>query len=131
MITEYDVYLFSQGKHTRIYDRLGAHLMRIGGADGVHFAVWAPNADRASVVGDFNAWDGRVHPMRRLGPTGIWEIFIPGLAEGQRYKFEIRSSLHGELLLKTDPFGFSFEVPPLTAGIVDRARLRSGRTRSG
>ena len=118
VITEYDVYLFSQGKHTRIYDRLGAHPMRIGDADGVHFAVWAPNADRASVVGDFNAWDGRVHPMRRLGPTGIWEIFIPGMAEGNRYKFEIRSSLHGELLLKTDPFGFSFEVPPLTAGIV-------------
>jgi 1,4-alpha-glucan branching enzyme len=118
VITEYDVYLFSQGKHTRIYDRLGAHLMRIGEADGVHFAVWAPNADRVSVVGDFNAWDGRVHPMRRLGPTGIWEIFIPGLAEGARYKFEIRSSLHGELLLKTDPFGFGFEVPPLTASIV-------------
>jgi 1,4-alpha-glucan branching enzyme len=118
VITEYDVYLFSQGKHTRIYDRLGAHPMRIGDADGVHFAVWAPNADRASVVGDFNAWDGRVHPMRRLGPTGIWEIFIPGMAEGDRYKFEIRSSLHGELLLKTDPFGFSFEIPPLTAGVV-------------
>ena len=118
VITEYDVYLFSEGKHTRIYDRLGAHLMRIGEADGVHFAVWAPNADRVSVVGDFNAWDGRVHPMRRLGPTGIWEIFIPGLPEGTRYKFEIRSSLHGELLLKTDPFGFGFEVPPLTASVV-------------
>ena len=83
VITEYDVYLFSQGKHTRIYDKLGAHLMRIGDADGVHFGVWAPNADRVSVVGDFNAWDGRVHPMRRLGPTGVWEIFIPGLAAGR------------------------------------------------
>ena len=120
VITEYDVYLFSQGKHTRIYDKLGAHLMRIGDADGVHFAVWAPNAERVSVVGDFNAWDGRLHPMRRLGPTGVWEIFIPGLPEGERYKFEIRSSLHGELLLKTDPFGFGFEVPPLTASVVAR-----------
>src|SRR5215813_5214942 len=79
IISEYDVYLFSQGKHTRIYDRLGAHLLTIGDAAGVHFAVWAPNADRVSVVGDFNAWDGRVHPMRRLGPTGVWEIFVPGL----------------------------------------------------
>ena len=120
VITEYDVYLFSQGKHTRIYDKLGAHLMRIGEADGVHFAVWAPNADRVSVVGDFNSWDGRLHPMRRLGPTGIWEIFVPGIAEGDRYKFEIRSSLHGELLLKTDPFGFGSEAPPLTASIVTR-----------
>ena len=120
VITEYDVYLFSQGKHTRIYEKLGAHLMRIGQADGVHFAVWAPNAERVSVVGDFNAWDGRVHPMRRLGPTGVWEIFIPGVGEGQRYKFEIRSNLHGELLMKTDPFGFHFDVPPLSAAIVAR-----------
>jgi 1,4-alpha-glucan branching enzyme len=120
VITEYDIYLFSQGKHTRIYDKLGAHLMRIGQADGVHFAVWAPNAARVSVVGDFNAWDGRVHPMRRLGPTGVWEIFIPGVGEGQRYKFEIRSNLHGELLMKTDPFGFHFDVPPLSAAIVAR-----------
>jgi 1,4-alpha-glucan branching enzyme len=120
VITEYYVYLFSQGKHTRIYDKLGAHLMRIGQADGVHFAVWAPNAERVSVVGDFNGWDGRLHPMRRLGPTGVWEIFLPGVSEGARYKFEIRSSLHGELLLKTDPCGFAFEVPPLTASIVAR-----------
>src|SRR5687767_4436495 len=120
VITEYDIYLFSQGKHTRIYDKLGAHLMRIGEADGVHFAVWAPNAERVSVVGDFNGWDGRRHTMRRLGPTGIWEIFVPGLGEGERYKFEIRSSLHGELLLKSDPYGFRFEKPPLSASIVAR-----------
>ena len=120
VITEYDVYLFSQGKHTRIYDKLGAHLIRIGDADGVHFGVWAPNADRVSVVGDFNTWDGRLHPMRRLGPTGVWEIFIPGLTAGERYKFEIRSSQHGELLLKSDPYGFLFEKPPLSASIVAR-----------
>jgi len=120
VITEYDVYLFSQGKHTRIYDKLGAHLMRIGDADGVHFGVWAPNADRVSVVGDFNGWDGRLHPMRRLGPTGVWEIFVPGVGEGERYKYEIRSTLHGELLLKADPYGFRFEKPPLSASIVAR-----------
>src|SRR5918993_515665 len=120
VITEYDVYLFSQGKHTRIYDKLGAHLTRIGDADGVHFAVWAPNAERVSVVGDFNGWDGRMHPMRRLGPTGVWEIFIPGVCEGERYKFEIRSNLHGELLLKTDPYGMRFELPPRSAAVVAR-----------
>jgi 1,4-alpha-glucan branching enzyme len=120
VITEYDLYLFAQGRHTRIYDKLGAHLMRIGEADGVHFAVWAPNAERVSVVGDFNLWDGRVHPMRRLGASGVWEIFIPAVAEGQRYKFEIRSARHGEVLLKTDPYGFLFELPPMTASIVAR-----------
>ena len=120
IITEYDVYLFSQGKHTRVYDKLGAHLTTVGAVAGVHFGVWAPNADRVSVVGDFNGWDGRAHPMRRLGPTGVWEIFIPGLTEGQRYKYEIRSTQHGELLLKSDPYGFRFERPPLSASIVAR-----------
>jgi 1,4-alpha-glucan branching enzyme len=120
VITEYDVHLFSQGKHTRIYDKLGAHLTRIGDSDGVHFGVWAPNADRVSVVGDFNGWDGRLHPMRSLGLSGIWEVFIPGVQEGQRYKFEIRSRLHGELLMKADPYGFRFEHPPLSASIVSR-----------
>jgi 1,4-alpha-glucan branching enzyme len=118
VITEYDLYLFAQGRHTRIYEKLGAHLMRIGDADGVHFAVWAPNAERVSVVGDFNLWDGRVHPMRRLGPTGVWEIFVPGVVEGKRYKFEIRSIRHGEILLKADPYGRRFEQPPMTASIV-------------
>jgi 1,4-alpha-glucan branching enzyme len=120
VISDYDLYLFGEGKHTRIYDRLGAHLMRIGAADGAHFAVWAPNAERASVVGDFNEWDGRRHPMRRLGASGVWEIFIPGVVEGQRYKFELRTRQHGELLVKTDPFGFLFEVPPLSASVVTR-----------
>jgi 1,4-alpha-glucan branching enzyme len=120
VISDYDLYLFGEGKHTRIYERLGAHLMRIGEADGAHFAVWAPNAERASVVGDFNEWDGRRHPMRRLGMSGVWEIFIPGVTEGQRYKFELRSRMHGEILVKSDPFGFAFEVPPLSASVVAR-----------
>ena len=126
VITEYDIYLFGQGKHTRIYDKLGAHLTRLGDSDGVHFGVWAPNADRVSVVGDFNAWDGRVHPMRRLGPSGVWEIFIPGVTSGERYKYEIRSTHHGELLLKADPYGFMFEKPPLSASIVARREHQWG-----
>jgi 1,4-alpha-glucan branching enzyme len=120
VISDYDLYLFGEGKHTRIYDRLGAHPMRIGDADGVHFAVWAPNAERASVVGDFNGWDGRLHPMRLLGMSGVWEIFIPGVGVGGRYKFELRTRQHGELLVKSDPFGFAFEVPPLSASVVTR-----------
>jgi 1,4-alpha-glucan branching enzyme len=121
VISDYDLYLFGEGKHTRIYDKLGAHVIHLGGVDGTHFAVWAPNAERVSVVGDFNGWDGRVHPMRTLGASGVWEIFLPAVRDGQRYKFEIRSRAHGELLLKCDPFGFAFEVPPLSACIVSRA----------
>ena len=117
VISEYDLYLFGEGKHTRVYDRLGAHPMRIGEAAGVHFGVWAPNGQRVSVVGDFNAWDGRVHPMRSLGASGVWEIFIPAARVGQRYKFEIRAQ-DGEILVKTDPFGFACEVPPLSASII-------------
>src|SRR3954452_3695755 len=121
VISDYDLYLFGEGKHTRIYDKLGAHVLRLDGVDGAHFGVWAPNAGRVSVVGDFNGWDGRVHPMRALGSSGVWEIFLPGVREGQRYKLEIRWRASGELLLKCDPFGFSFEVPPLSACIVTRA----------
>src|SRR5262249_29314620 len=84
---------------------------------GVHFAVWAPNAERVSVIGDFNAWDGRVHPMRHLATGGIWEIFIPDLPDGEKYKYEIRAKT-GALLKKSDPFGVAFEVPPRPASIV-------------
>ncbi|HEU4935675.1 MAG TPA: 1,4-alpha-glucan branching protein GlgB [Vicinamibacterales bacterium] len=117
VLSDYDLYLFGEGKHTRIYDRLGAHLMTIGGAAGVHFGVWAPNAKRVSVVGDFNSWDGRRHPMRSLGSSGVWEIFIPGIATGERYKFELLTR-YGEVILKSDPFGFAFELPPLNASLV-------------
>jgi 1,4-alpha-glucan branching enzyme len=117
ILSDYDLYLFGQGKHTRIYDKLGAHLLDVGAVTGVHFAVWAPNAARVSVVGDFNGWDGRVHPMRSLGSSGVWEIFVPTAAAGERYKFELRTHT-GEVLIKIDPFGFSFEVPPLTASVI-------------
>ena len=119
VITDYDLYLFGEGNHTRIHDKLGAHPMTIGSTEGVHFAVWAPNATRASVVGDFNDWDGRVHPMRLLGVSGVWEIFIPAGRLGHRYKFELRTRT-GEILIKADPFGFQFEVPPLSASIVSQ-----------
>ncbi|HEY7499569.1 MAG TPA: 1,4-alpha-glucan branching protein GlgB [Vicinamibacterales bacterium] len=117
IISDYDLYLFGEGNHTRIYDRLGAHPMTIGTASGVHFAVWAPNALRTSVVGDFNSWDGRVHPMRMLGSSGVWEIFVPAAKVGDRYKFEMRTR-GGEIVIKSDPFGFGFEVPPKSASIV-------------
>ncbi|MEN3339865.1 MAG: 1,4-alpha-glucan branching enzyme [Acidobacteriota bacterium] len=118
VLTDYDIYLFGEGKHTRIYDKLGAHLMTIGGVEGAHFAVWAPNARRVSVVSDSNAWDGRRHPMRKLG-LGVWEIFVPGITAGEKYKFELLTE-DGEVLIKSDPFGFAFELPPLNASIVVR-----------
>ena len=112
-----DLYLFGKGDERRIYDKLGAQLRTIDGVAGASFAVWAPNAQRVSVVGDFNDWDGRVHPMRSLGASGVWEIFLPGVGEGTHYKFEIRN-LQGHIGLKTDPYGFFFEVPPKNAAIV-------------
>jgi 1,4-alpha-glucan branching enzyme len=117
VITDYDLYLFGEGRHTRIYERLGAHPAAIEGVQGVHFAVWAPNAQRVSAVGDFNDWDGRVHPMRQLAASGVWEIFIPAARLNQHYKFELLTR-QGDLLLKIDPFGRAFEVPPLSASII-------------
>ena len=100
---EVDLHLFSEGNHLQIYEKFGAHLRTIGGVEGVYFAVWAPNAQRVSVVGDFNGWDGRTNPMRRLLGSGVWELFLPGIGEGAHYKFEIRTP-PGALLLKSDPF---------------------------
>jgi 1,4-alpha-glucan branching enzyme len=114
---ESDLFLFGKGDERRIYEKLGAQLRTIDGVPGVSFAVWAPNAQRLSVVGDFNHWDGRFHPMRLLGASGVWEIFVPGVGEGAHYKFEIRDA-HGKISLKTDPYGFFFEVPPKNAAIV-------------
>ncbi len=102
---EIDLHLFAEGQHWQIYEKFGAHLRAIGDAAGVYFAVWAPNAQRVSVVGDFNGWDGRVNPMRKLLGSGVWELFLPGAGEGAHYKFEIRTQA-GALLLKSDPFAF-------------------------
>ena len=104
-LSEFDLYLLGQGEHLESYKVLGAHLKTVDGMEGTAFAVWAPNAQRVSVVGDFNEWDGRRHMMRRLGGSGIWEIFVPGVEEGDHYKYELRG-LHGEIILKTDPYAF-------------------------
>ncbi len=100
-----DLHLFSEGQHWKIYEKFGAQLRTIGDATGVYFAVWAPNAQRVSVVGDFNDWDGRVNPMRKLLSAGVWELFLPGIMQGAHYKFEIRTRT-GAVLLKSDPFAF-------------------------
>ncbi len=114
---ESDLFLFGKGDERRIYEKLGAQLRVIDGVPGTSFAVWAPNAQRVSVVGDFNQWDGRFHPLRLLGASGVWEIFIPGVGVGAHYKFEIRD-VHGNIKLNTDPFGFFFETAPKNAAIV-------------
>src|SRR5271170_7022323 len=114
---ESDLFLFGKGDERKIYEKLGAQLRVIDGVHGTSFAVWAPNAQRVSVVGDFNQWDGRIHPMRLLGASGVWEIFIPGVGQGAHYKFEMRDA-HGRTKLNTDPFGFFFEVAPKQAAIV-------------
>jgi 1,4-alpha-glucan branching enzyme len=112
-----DLHLLGEGTHLRAWEKLGSHAMTIGEAAGMHFAVWAPNAERVSVVGDFNRWNGLSHPMRSLVPNGLWEIFIPGLPSGERYKFEIRSKSRRHVLLKADPYARQFETPPQTASI--------------
>ncbi len=117
-LSEFDQHLFGEGRHWHIYKKLGGHLHSVDGIEGVHFSVWAPNAQRVSAVGDFNRWDGRCHPMRNLGGSGIWEIFIPGLTEGCLYKFEILNRHSQEVLAKTDPYGQAFEFRPKTASIV-------------
>jgi len=118
LLTDYDLYLSGEGTHYQKYEKLGAHVREVAGVRGVHFGVWAPNALRVSVVGDFNFWDGRVHPMRLRGETGIWEIFIPGIGEGAVYKFEIRSRVGGSWGLKADPYGFAAEKRPHNASVV-------------
>jgi 1,4-alpha-glucan branching enzyme len=117
---ETDTYLLREGTHLTAFERLGAHFTAIDGIEGVSFAVWAPNALRVSVVGDFNNWDGRRHPMRHHPGAGIWELFIPGLGEGERYKFEIKPRNGNLPLLKADPYAFAAERPPNTASITCR-----------
>ncbi|MEH2138826.1 1,4-alpha-glucan branching enzyme [Nostoc sp.] len=115
-LTDFDLHLFSEGNHHRIYEKLGAHPTEIGGVKGVYFAVWAPNARNVSLLGDFNLWDGRKHQMRK-GPTGIWELFIPEIGVGEHYKYEIKN-FEGHIYEKSDPYGFQQEVRPKTASIV-------------
>ena len=116
-ITDFDLYLFGEGKHERIYEKLGAHPVDSDGAGGTRFAVWAPNAERVSVVGEFNHWDGRTDVMRSRASSGVWELFIPGIGAGTEYKYEIRDR-HGRLFIKADPYGFAMQLRPENSSIV-------------
>jgi 1,4-alpha-glucan branching enzyme len=116
LLTEFDLYLLGEGKHWASYQKLGAQIRTIDSVHGVNFAVWAPNATGVSVVGDFNDWDSRRHPMRKHVPSGIWELFLPGLEAGAVYKYHIRH--RDQVLEKSDPYGFAAELPPRTASIV-------------
>ena len=118
LLSDYDLHLMAEGTHYRNYEKLGSHIRVVDGVRGVHFAVWAPNAKRVSVIGDFNQWDGRRHPMRFHSGAGIWEIFIPGLREETVYKFEIKWRRFGFITHKTDPYAFYFERRPKTGAIV-------------
>ena len=116
-IGEVDVHLFSEGTHRRLWEKLGAHVRTIDGSQGVAFVVWAPNARRVSVIGDFCGWDGRVYPMRSMGSSGLWELFIPGIGDGALYKYELITR-DGSPRVKTDPFAFKMEQMPGTSSIV-------------
>ncbi len=118
ILGEMDIYLLGEGSHRRLFECLGAHPMTVDGVDGVAFAVWAPNASRVSIVGDFNQWDGRRHPMRKRVEAGVWELFLPGVAKGAIYKFELLAADGRLLPLKADPIGFAHEVPPATGSRV-------------
>jgi 1,4-alpha-glucan branching enzyme len=118
LLTDQDLYLFNEGSHYRVYEKLGAHLTTAGSAAGTCFGVWAPNASEVSVIGSFNGWDPRTHPLHVRGNSGIWEGFVPGVAKGAVYKFHIVSQHHGYVVDKADPFGLLHEKPPRTASVV-------------
>ncbi len=118
LLGDLDLYLMGEGRHQQLHRALGAHPMLVEGVQGTRFAVWAPNAQRVSVVGDWNGWDGRVHPMRQRLPQGVWELFIPDVGSGARYKFEIAPNTGGPPFLKADPCAAASELPPATASVV-------------
>ena len=118
LLTTFDLHLFNEGKHNRLFEKFGAHLTELDGKQGTYFAVWAPDAERISVVGDFNGWNPDSHPMTPRGNSGVWEAFLPGLGKGTVYKYHIRSRYHMYTVDKADPYGFYNEIPPRTASIV-------------
>ena len=119
LLTDNDIYLFKQGSHFRLHHKLGAHLLTVDGAEGTYFAVWAPNAERVAVMGDFNQWDNHSHPLKvREDGSGIWEGFVPGVTRGANYKYHIESRYNGYRVDKGDPFAFWWECPPKTASVV-------------
>ncbi len=117
LLTEFDLFLFGEGRNWKIYDKLGAHLRTIDDATGVNFAVWAPNAESVQVVGDFNGWNGSQHVMRKHIPAGVWELFVPNITAGEKYKYKIKAK-GGNSIEKSDPYGFYAELPPRTASVV-------------
>ena len=117
-LTDLDLHLFNEGTHVRLYDKLGAHLEAHGGKEGARFAVWAPNAKKVSVIGDFNGWAKTKHPLKPRASSGIWEGFVPGVGKGAVYKYWISSHVDGHKGEKADPFGFRHEEPPRTASVV-------------
>jgi 1,4-alpha-glucan branching enzyme len=118
LLTEQDLYLFNEGTHNRLFDRLGAHPLDVEGTSGTYFAVWAPDAETISVIGDFNAWDPQSNPLRPKGHSGIWEGFIPDIGKGTVYKYRMVSRYHGYRADKADPYAFLYERPPKTASVV-------------
>jgi 1,4-alpha-glucan branching enzyme len=124
-IGDFDLHLIGEGRHEELYERLGSHVIEHEGVSGTAFAVWAPAARAVSVVGDFNSWDGRLHAMRSMGPGGIWELFLPGVSPGARYKFELLTQ-DGDLRLKADPYAQEAETPPKTASVVTESQHRWG-----
>jgi 1,4-alpha-glucan branching enzyme len=127
VLGDHDLHLFNEGTHTRLYEKLGAHPgADASGKEGVHFTVWAPNAERVSVVGDWNGWDGTTNPMRAVGQSGLWHTFVPGIRRGALYKYRIRSRERGYAVDKADPFAFRSEVPPATGSVVWDLEYRWG-----
>jgi 1,4-alpha-glucan branching enzyme len=139
LLTAHDSYLFNEGSHFRLYDKLGARLVRLAESDGTYFAVWAPNAERVSLIGNFNGWNKSSHALKAKGQTGIWEIFVPAVGKGTLYKFHIESRFNGYRADKADPFALFNEIPPKSASIVwdldyqwsDRDWLAGRKQRNG
>ena len=119
LFTDYDIFLFKQGKHFSLYKKFGSHCVTCDNTQGVYFSVWAPNAKSVHIIGDFNGWNRTSHPMYcRWDSSGIWECFIPLLSSGTLYKYFIRSHSNDQGIEKGDPFAFSWEIPPKTASVV-------------
>ena len=118
LLTEFDLHLLAEGKHYDNYEKLGAQLIEVNGTKGTRFAVWAPNAEAVSVIGDFNGWDRESHPMRNRPEAGLWEVFIPEAGPGALYKYFIRSRSNGYEVEKSDPYAFATEIRPRTASKV-------------
>jgi 1,4-alpha-glucan branching enzyme len=139
LLTDNDLYLFNEGSHFRLYDKLGAHVVTHAGTSGTYFAVWAPDAEQVSVIGDFNGWNKKSHRLHPKGQSGIWEGFLPGIGKGTLYKYHIASRFNGYRVDKADPFSIFNEVPPKTASIIwdldyswgDQEWLASRRHRNG